>query len=347
MSIEEIIEKLVDKKYKEIEKDDLIRFDFTNDGSCDKYKKIEEPLKKILTYKIRRGNIISNYLNAVRLKSDEIDKEYKTIIDPDSKSTCLQIIYKTIWDSKYYEECIDKNDKHICGETMNTLFTTFNKFVRYIAFKDVYKKESEKFKDSYTGSLSQTSELYAMEYYNDSTTYGKPIEFIEEIYKYTYIIDFIKTYTTLGNFIPCPVDCNTPRGSGELKDYWDLTLACIYNYYLKNENKILYNKEKEFNLCHIISGEREPKKRILLEERYKKWLDGFKNWNTFVEKNFMQSFVENKDKNGDYGKPRELWEGHFDGDVLPQKDAEYKQFFMNAKKFINKRSELMVEALLK
>ena len=43
----------------------------------------------------------------------------------------------------------------------------------------------------------------------------------------------------IGNFMPIPNGCNSPRGTGVLKDYWDLTLLNIYRYYVDNNYKAL------------------------------------------------------------------------------------------------------------
>lgn len=145
---------------------------------------------------------------------------------------------------------------------------------------------------------------------------------------------FMDSYHTLGNFMPIPLGCNAPRGIGLLKDYWDLALLCIYLYYMSNEDG---EKRDVHHIERIVGKERT--------KDYKKWLDCFRNWGAFVEENYMDSFVEKDSK--PYGKPLELWEGHFDKfkSVLPETKEECKQYFKNAAERIKKRGELMAEKL--
>ena len=76
------------------------------------------------------------------------------------------------------------------------------------------------------------------------------------------------------------------------------------------------------------------------------WLDTFNTWDEFVRDNYMDSFVEVKENN-QYGEPKELWKNHFKGYTYPQNSDEFKQFFENAKKFIDDRTELMVKKCYK
>lgn len=62
---------------------------------------------------------------------------------------------------------------------------------------------------------------------------------------------------------------------------------------------------------------------------------GQARWNMFVEQTFMNPFVQQEGKN--FGRPWELWKGHFTGNVFPEKEGEFEQFFKNAKVRILKR----------
>ena len=143
-------------------------------------------------------------------------------------------------------------------------------------------------------------------------------------------------YHTLGNFIPVPARCNAPRGTGRLKDYWDLTLKIIYEYYV-------YGKD---NIKEIV-GESNS-------ELYKEWLGSFRvddtvrgSWQCFVEKNYLQDFV-NQNVDGSYGIPKELWQGHFKGGiVLPDGIEQKEQFCVNTSCFIIARSTRMLIRLRK
>ncbi len=147
-----------------------------------------------------------------------------------------------------------------------------------------------------------------------------------------YITEFMKVVYTIGNFTPIPWGLNGPRGLGNTEDYWDLALLCFYNWYLSRDDeslkKLLQNREEAVSCC-------------------KNWLDGFgtgkTGWNRFVHENFMAPFVDGPDEDG-FGKPKELWEGHFEGNVKPGKQEEFMQFFVNAKERILERGKLISEA---
>lgn len=139
---------------------------------------------------------------------------------------------------------------------------------------------------------------------------------------------FLNLVYTIGNFIPVPVTSNFNQSrSKPSKDYWDLTLLAIYRYYMAIENEEAWEK---------------------LMKESKDWLGptGERNWNHFVEKYFLQDFVNQK-AGGGYGPPKELWDGHFTGDILPQKQKDFGQFFTNASAWILARGMRLVLALEK
>ena len=139
---------------------------------------------------------------------------------------------------------------------------------------------------------------------------------------------FLNLVYTIGNFIPVPVTSNfNTNRSKPSKDYWDLTLLAIYRYYMAVENENAWEK---------------------LMKESEDWLGprGEKNWNHFVEKYFLQDFVKQK-ADGGYGPPKELWDGHFTGDILPQKQKDFGQFFTNASAWILARGMRLARALEK
>lgn len=143
-----------------------------------------------------------------------------------------------------------------------------------------------------------------------------------------YITHFLSTVYTIGNFIPVPVISDFNRRRYSLSDdYWDLTLLAIYCYYMGFGNSKEWGK--------------------LLEES-EVWLGqkGEKNWDHFVEKNFLQDFVNQK-AGGGYGLPKELWDGHFFGSHLPGNEKDFEQFFTNASAWILARGMRLVLALEK
>ncbi|MBE5912349.1 hypothetical protein [Pseudobutyrivibrio sp.] len=297
-----------------------------------------------------------NYWEAVRDKyARKKGRGYVYCIeDPDTYSEKLQNIYKAIYEDNYLNITKD-NEGRICGDTMNSITTTMSKYFRLI-YADDEKYYRSKIKGNgfinecgkpYNGSLSQSLEIYIRE--KDSE---KLKESISEDAK-----NFIRYSHTLGNFIPVPAKTfNVPR-STSTKDYWDLTLLRIYNWYKENEssdkslkkdailktveNECDCNKNKE--LCLLLGRNRANVKLCI------KWLCEFGSWDSFVKKNYMQSFVI-EEGNGNYGEPLELWKGHFERNEdstfknpMPLCKEQCEEFFKNATERIKERSENMAE----
>ncbi len=139
---------------------------------------------------------------------------------------------------------------------------------------------------------------------------------------------FVFLNHTIGNFIPVPFICgkgkgkfNAPRGINASADYWDLALLCIYNHYFSIQ-------DSRYDLKWLLGNDQNV-------ELCQDWLDGFgskaSGWNTFVEQNSMQKFVDQK------GMPKELWDGHFAGEVMPGEEEHYDKFFKNASSWIEAR----------
>lgn len=175
--------------------------------------------------------------------------------------------------------------------------------------------------------------------------------------------NFIRLVHTVGNFIPVAQSFNTGR-SKLTQDYWDLTLKGIFKYYsAKTETEQTEALERILGKNQKKLG--EDQKKIT---DAKLWLNVFgtcqDGWNKFVERNYLQPFVTRKDDNS-YGKPRELWEGHFatweeflklESDertknekmLVPSKDNNFKQFeefFKNTSRVIQERGFLIATAV--
>lgn len=143
---------------------------------------------------------------------------------------------------------------------------------------------------------------------------------------------------TIGNFIPVPFiargkgEFNSPRGIGNSKDYWDLALMCIYNYYFSIQ-------DSRYDLKWLLGNDRNVE---LCEKWLGKFGSGASGWDSFVKQNFMQAFVN--PQKAHYGKPKELWKGHFEGEVMP-KGKDYDQFLKNASSSIKARGEAIAQKI--
>lgn len=210
-----------------------------------------------------------------------------------------------------YKYKISCNDYHFCGDTMNSWLTILNKFLN-------------KHNNGYFADLPK--EGYGrIDYLCIKDNYKKLLP--------SYITEFMKVVYTIGNFIPVPKEpesFNTKR-SEFIGDYWDLTLLAIYEYYMYGMPTI----------AQALLGE------------WAFWFDdygfGQAGWDSYVEKNYMQPFV-NKIENvqgAKYGLPYELWDGHFNGGMMPEKEEQFQQFFEKATKMILERGKLIATALVK
>lgn len=345
----------------------LNEFDFSNDCCKKNYIKEKDTLYKYIKYKVSNMDVIdSKYERSIVLRNNIKEIKESGVLDPDSKSKILQSIY-----NKLYKDCLKNeklerivtNKKHnICGDTMNSVSITLNKSIERllkaseknelekiknviyddaddILLRDIeyLREELNSFKISWGDfSTKYTTELY-LNYEKNLRRRGISNFSLKKYLEGIGALELMEVYHTLGNFIIIPEGCNAPRGSS-LKDYWDLTLLCIYNDYFEKEDK-KYCIEK-------ISG----KKNIENIKRYKDYLDTFNTWETFIKANFLESFVEiEKDENGkySYGKPKELWEGHFEGELLPTNIEQCIEYFNNSAEWIKERTTAMVNALNK
>lgn len=111
---------------------------------------------------------------------------------------------------------------------------------------------------------------------------------------------------TIGNFIVLPYKINTTRGSSRyFRDYWDITLQSIYDLFKSIGD------------------------------------DGMTAWKSFIEKYYLQPFV-NHDETYSVG---ELWTGHFNTDVYPTKNEDFKQFYQNTNLLIEERGKWLTKEL--
>lgn len=258
---------------------------------------------------------------------DQISGEYKVLVERGEadRSELLKDIYQHIWKTEYLDVCT-RNGTEFSGDTMNSIFTTFTKWLSAVqAIKGPGQWSNRKVLQRYIDKNEK----------NESILYAAVKEDKDRV------LSFFKSSYTLGNFIPAPAVFQK-RGFSPSKDYWDLALAAIYNYYRSNDTVgkdtvCTFIRPEPYSLEWLLRGEKNA-------ENCKPWLDRFKTWDNFVEQNFMQPFLKvDKPVNGHYGPPDELWKGHFDCGGIPQGEDEFQQFFTNATERILARSELIAK----
>ena len=308
-------------------KDKNEKYDFSNDGASNFYCNIKNGVEKFFAYMLKSKK--------ESFKDDEIAKKqlekYEYIlIDPDNKSNLMQKIYKILWnvEDPNMQKCI--KNKMISGETLNSANTTLGKFYKYI------ERNFDKGVKRHPGYI-----YYILYDYLNSEN----MEIIDKIIHSEEFEKFVRSYHTIGNFMPVPVNCNCPRGmSSKIKDYWDLTLFHIYNYYINdNYEGIRYIVNELDN----DKWQESPNAKL-----YISWLNdygkGKMGWKNFIESNYLKAFVKH-----DYF-PKELWQGHFDQDsdgqiknILPVNESQCIEYFNNATYCIYERGREMIKVLKK
>ena len=318
------------------------KYDFSNDGACNSYINISEKeiYKKFFTYmctssRFEKEEKYPLFKSGKNHSLAQLNVHGK-VMDPDSESPLLQKIYCRLWGiSDSLGPCIS-----LQGETLNSVNTTLNVAYKPIEPEKQYNEREKMI--TKCGGKQDISIKYLLCRYFES-----PDEMTELLSKINGLDKFLSIYHTLGNFMPVPSGCNGPRGKGKLKDYWDLTLWRIYEYYTLVD---------EGDRISEIIGE---KKSLT----YKKWLrtfvnkncsdaksEGISGWKNFIEQNFLRAYVKIDEKGVPI--PTELWEGHLDRDennnfihILPEGRTQCEQYFINAYKRIIDRGKDMVKVL--
>ena len=182
----------------------------------------------------------------------------------------------------------------------------------------------------------------------------------------------INTYHTMGNFMILPFrenfSINQVRGQGMTKDYFDLYLLAVYNYYM-----VEAGQEPVYDVCleHVLGYNRKLKwffkfyLSMFIEEdawypeNHGQLVDDIEDnyilrsqilpgWQSFVEKNLFQDFVS-PNEYGQHGMPKELWSGHFSKyntyTCGPKREEQFFEFWTNAADRIEKRSRRIFEKL--
>lgn len=333
-------EEIIKEKIKEFDVRDEMLKAIYKDCGCEKYKESagHQDFRKAFE-EFPRDNVLAwTEFGKIWAAKDLLDYDYDA-------SLLMNYVYYKIYPSLFadcevkksgaYEYVIQtKEGSQYRGDTMHSFQTTVNQFRKLHGgeyFVELVQTEKNGWTLEKKGNIDQDKYFFApWEYfYCNPSNYKKPLP--------PYITKFMKVVYTIGNFIPIPVGCNGPRVTGLLKDYWDLTLACIYNYYAKEDKIIQEVTGKEYRIDMIFSGDKKRKEHL---ERFVKWLNKFDGWKDFVKKNFMQPFVEEG-----FGWPRELWRDHFTKGVMPTEPTDFEQFFARTSEMIQSRGELMADKL--
>lgn len=180
-------------------------------------------------------------------------------------------------------------------------------------------------------------------------------------------------YHTPGNFMVLPYrngfSINQARGTGNSKDYFDLFLLAIYNYFLQmngvdGDYRVSLDYVLKYNnkLVMFMTDYLRPfikDDRCRFSEHDSQLIDDIADtsmmisniipgWEAFIEDNLLQDFVE-QNEFGRCGRPKELWRNHFTtfekNYGVPYKEEQFIEFWTGATDMIEKRSRRIYEAL--
>lgn len=222
-----------------------------------------------------------------------------------------------------------KDGKNIHKDTMNSFQTTFTPLLaapdnktqfrrdnRYIWLKilkndslpDVYcELEDWTKKNNILYNLRDFIEIHYESLFNNSYKSKEKTEFfLVELEKFAGLT------SSIGNFIVLP------------KKFKTVDLSKLYYFYGQRK----YN---DYWDCALKN----------LHEKFFKEKQGSTLWRNFIEKYYLQPFVDE-----DYA-PKELWKGHFKKGSMPKKIGDFEQFYHNVNPLIEERGKKITEELYK
>ena len=281
-----------------------------------------------------KGNVSEKFVEIRKYFIGEEHDTEKNIImklrDPDGNikegkilggSRLLQYIYKKLWPELTAREFMkhplnDNQNIWICSDTMTSAQQRMNDFFQVSAYSD-FENVRTRIGKSQKYSLRLCIELYL----EDKNKFKEKLSSME---------NFLNRWHMLGNYIPVSRRFNSARsGRYAVHDYWDLTLLKIQEYYKKRDNEDEVWKILGEELLHG-SGNALA---------CKLWLDYFDSWENFIEKNYMQDFVD-----GNY-EVELFFDGHDWNNPKPKTPDECKELFERSSEMIKKRTNRMVDAL--
>lgn len=147
---------------------------------------------------------------------------------------------------------------------------------------------------------------------------------------------FIESMHCFGNFIPVPQGFNVGRSYFGITDYWDLTMECLYKWYLDNSSGNHNDKALELLFKHA-----NVKYKQAIINNTKIWLNMFHDWNDFLKQNYLYCYVDENTL-----EPLYLFDGHSFEHPVPETIEEIEELFIRASNFAHNRMiEMGVEEI--
>ncbi len=282
-----------------------MKLDYAN-GALDR---ISDPIERFIVYKAsaQYGSIYEVGANF----SSKIRRKYPGLrfFDCDKSSLVLQI-FRILWKDAIKE----MEQSQISGELGDTM-TSFQNILNM-----TIEKEDKEF-PFFVKRIKNYSQNYCT-----ALLASKEKDLLARLEKDRNLLKFAEYVHTIGNFIPIPDGVNCARaGKDGRHDCWDLALMKIKEWYDARGDK----KEILRQFLHNAKDE--------VIESCEKWLNYYKTWDEFVEKNYLQDFVKDN-------KPILFCKGHSWENPRPENLSEFPK---KVTELIAARSKRMVDALLK
>lgn len=233
------------------------------------------------------------------------------------------------------------NDNAYMGDTMNSFQTIANIILNTLLDEKYKKKKLIDFKTTYLGGIGTfevLEELFELIRENKKDQLKRCFKINDiSVDKIIRIFDKLEKLArlthTMGNFLLVPAGTFNGARYTSTKDFFDLTLEGIRQYYLDEEHT---------SLCEI----------LCFNERNVCWLDSFKvendangekSWQNFVNCNLLNDYIEELD--GKY-KVKFFFAGHsFKSDRIEPKIDELEQCLTNMCAMIELRSDRIYKAI--
>lgn len=295
--------------------EDIVDFDFSNDV-------LQNIKTRNKDFNEQKEKYLSNNINP--LVKYQMYKTYFSI-DPDSNDGLLKDIYKEIWDNNMLKYCSSDNNERYYSDTLTSVQGLLSKY--YLCTCE------DEWKD-YKRSKNNRVRYFSVNVFKDMLLNIDKYPNFKQIFSEKDVINFIKYYHTLGNYMPVPKGFNTARsGMIASHDMWDISLEKIKKYYTpKSEISAPSNSlEAVLELFHVkdtIYGTIS-------------WLNSFDSWENFVDKNFLKEENGHKnyvDKNYNINK---LANHDFSNPSLDK--TEYLPYFKNITEITQGRTLIIKE----
>lgn len=278
-------------------------------------------------------------------KIEQYIKEYDNEKDPAQKSLILFLIYRLSAGLK--ERNIKNFDADVCRgvvENYRTNFSYYNKFT--VRQQGVESPNNPKYELVYQAEVyrgdSMTSIWTSLKEYTKLYLGVNSIALDDEWEHYIFrnrsklhisknFGKFLSLGHSVGNFNPVPLNFNTSRSHFGKRDYWDLTLIQIREWYTDQSRN-----QSDEALAILLGQEILPGKINETINYTKQWLKSFNSWDQFVSAHYFEPFVEN-------GKVIPFYPGHNFYKSVQKTLEDFETLFLNCSTMIEKRGRLILK----